>query len=761
MSRPEVQAPASVAWEASSLGRGLVSEIIAGWAQGAPVDARSALAAHPELAANKSVVLDLAYEEYCRRKEDTGAAPDLDEFCERFPTFKTSLRQLIEAHRFLEESSLLPAAPAAVSWPQPGEVFLGFSLRSPLGRGAFAQVFLATEVELGQRPVVLKISLHGAAEAATLGRLRHEHIVPVYSVRQDPDTGLTAVVMPYLGSATLCDVLDRAFAGAFPTRARVILEAARAALPAGDLTPDRHPPHPLLERGTYVDGAVLLTAQLAEALALTHRRGILHRDLKPSNILLTPDGRPMLLDFNLSVDEQCTDQRLGGTLPYMAPEHLRATDPAGSMDASQVDARSDLFSLGVILFELLTGTHPFGPIPTSLSVAEVRAYLKQRQQAGPRPVCSATPQVDRSLARLIERCLAFDPKNRPQSAGELAAVLRTSLSRRRRGRRWLARHPRLVAGGLVLMLAAGAGGGYLSTRPDPQPRLRWEAGLTAYEHGQYSEAVDLFSRNLQAAPGDPQLLFARGRAYLQEARQRWVQGDKATTFFQKALEDFEQAERATPDGRVPFCIGLCRNFLSNNPQAIQAYQRALAAGFQPAAVFNNLAYSLGTQGKSADLTEAIRLLDQAIAVQPDLAVAYHNRAWVRFRCFLQVAPEKRPAARAVMVADIRRALELTPPGPATAQLYEDAARIAARAAQYEDRWDDLAVTWARQAIAHGHAPKGFKAQLNNLSNRPLFESLPNNGPPPNSVRVPRWVDAIIGIPQDLLIPSEISPSANH
>src|SRR5262249_5041841 len=154
---------------------------------------------------------------------------------------------------------------------------------------------------------------------------------------------------------------------------------------------------------------------------------IYHRDLKPSNVLLTPDAKPMLLDFNLSFDEQVAEERLGGTLAYMAPEHLRATDPERGLDPSLVDARSDVFSLGVILYELLTGVHPFGRMPAKLASAEIRAHLLQRQQTGPIPLRRANPHVDLPLARVIERCLAFDPNDRPQSAAELAVALRNSL----------------------------------------------------------------------------------------------------------------------------------------------------------------------------------------------------------------------------------------------------------------------------------------------------------------------------------------------
>src|SRR5207249_109242 len=110
---------------------------------------------------------------------------------------------------------------------------------------------------------------------------------------------------------------------------------------------------------SYVEAVLWIGARLADGLAHAHDRGVIHRDLKPANILLTDDGQPMLLDFNLSDDARLQGSPaaagMGGTLPYMSPEQLRAfVDRTRSLDA-----RTDLYALGVILYELLTRKHPF------------------------------------------------------------------------------------------------------------------------------------------------------------------------------------------------------------------------------------------------------------------------------------------------------------------------------------------------------------------------------------------------------------------
>jgi serine/threonine protein kinase len=605
--------------------RQLVSDFKALWAQSASADAREFLSAYPELNQDQSLVLDLAYEEYCLRR-DAGAAPDPDEFCRRFPLVKTSLRELIETHRLLAESISLSAGGLPTDWPQTGDHLLGFTLERELGRGAFARVFLAAETALGDRPVAVKISRHGAAEAGILGRLRHPNIVPIHSVDEDPVLGYTVVCMPYLGSATLSDVFERAFAGReFPSRARAILDAARNLSDDINLISDRQPPDPLLQKGTYTDGVALLGAQLAEALAFAHAQRIYHRDLKPSNVLLTPDGKPMLLDFNLSYDERVAGRRLGGTLPYMAPEQLLATDPDRQADPLLVDARSDLFSLGVILYELLTGTHPFGPIPPKLAPAQFRNDLLQRQMTGHSPLRLANPQVDPRVARIVDRSLAFALHDRPGSATELARALRTSVAPWQRGRRWVVRHARVFLGAALLVLLAGLATGYALSLREPAHLAPLRIGLEAYAQQRYRDAVDRFNRAVEAAPDNPWFRFARGRAYQQLATLQWINQEESKPLFDKALDDYTEADQRTQDGRIMVCIGVCHSLDGNRVKAIDAYNRALAAGSMSPELLNNLGCAYLQGGTKEDLDQARGFLDHAIALNPELTVAYHNR----------------------------------------------------------------------------------------------------------------------------------------
>ena len=175
--------------------------------------------------------------------------------------------------------------------------------------------------------------------------------------------------------------------------------------------------------------------------------------MKPSNALMTAEGQPLLLDFNLSVDAALPAWKVGGTLPYMPPEELanlvrKKSDP----HSFRYDPRSDSFSLGVIVYELLTGKLPFGSIPRDGPLEEIANGLREQVAKGPRPIRPLNRQIDRRLARLVESCLAFDPERRPQTAQQLADAFREELSLVRRGRRWVGNHRGLVSTLGVILL---------------------------------------------------------------------------------------------------------------------------------------------------------------------------------------------------------------------------------------------------------------------------------------------------------------------
>ncbi len=622
------------------------------------VDAPARLDGPSEAWDDTSAVLASVCREY-RARRDTGEAPDISEFCRRFPDYQAVVRMMLNVEQFLhaypdlieeidDEDDGVPAWPGV--WPGAGETFLGFTLLRELGRGAFARVYLAAEADLGGRLVAVKVSPGGGREAETLGRLNHPNIVPVHAVRADPESGLTAVSMTYLGTATLDDVLALAHAPpARARRARVIFAAARRggepAAPAAQWLR----PAPILLTGSYVDGVCHLGAQLADALAYIHDLGILHRDLKPSNVLLCADGRPMLLDFNLSADERRGGGLLGGTFPYMAPEQLRAIAEAGATTEA-VDARSDLFSLGVILYELLTGRRPFGSVGRGVPPAEQCRVLRERQRRGPRPPRDLAPEVRPDLARLVERLLAFRAEDRPARASDVAAALRRELAPWRR--------PRILAVAAVLaVVLLGTGTVAWGHRTSPPLALAHRA----FREGRYDEArrqLDLVAAD--GSEGAEACLLA-GHLYR-------LQGKFDAAARSYALAD-PDGQGAATQAALAYCLAR-ENQLND---AIAAARRAIALGYATPEVHNNLAYCYI---QSSDFEKAESALDEAHRDgRPVPPAAYHNR-FLR-SLHLRIAPltPSRPAPPPdAALAQLDLALEQCPP---SGELSKDAAWMCA------------------------------------------------------------------------------------
>jgi serine/threonine protein kinase len=316
--------------------------------------------------------------------------------------------------------------PEAAEQAAPGQRLGDFFLMETLGTGSFATVFLAMQISLG-RQVALKVARSLDNEALTLASLEHDHIVPVYSETIDQDRHLHLLCMKFVPGTTLDRVMGEL--AKRPTErwsGQAILDAidrlSRHEV-MFDLAALRD--REMLAECDFIEAVCWLGARLAEALAHAHSRGVLHRDIKPANILLNHYGRPMLSDFNLA---HCSRRGLegghfGGTLQYMSPEHLMAFLPAGDTSHDVVDTRSDIYSLGVVLYELLTGQPLFGkPISGRSSVQLVQELAEERRSRvpSPRQVQSWVPEV---VDRVIRRCLDPDPTRRYQKAEDLAQAL--------------------------------------------------------------------------------------------------------------------------------------------------------------------------------------------------------------------------------------------------------------------------------------------------------------------------------------------------
>jgi eukaryotic-like serine/threonine-protein kinase len=570
---------------------------------------------------DKSILIDQAYDDYCRLRE-AGASPDPDAFCERYPGLQNSLRRLLEAHQFLEDNPQLLAEEKPPAWPAVGDGFLGFELLRELGRGAFARVFLGEEPALGQRKVAVKIAFRGASEAETLGRLRHPNIVPVHSVRQDPRTGLTAVCMPFLGSATLTTLLDRvAEKQRVPSNAAILAEVVREAGLECDLARSAVSLVADLKSQSYNQTIAEMGAQIADALAFVHARGIFHRDLKPSNILLGADGIPRLLDFNLSFDEETAQQRLGGTLPYMAPEQLQACDGGKSAHPGFVGAAADIFSLGLLLYELLTGKHPFGPIPLKLTTPEVRDLLLERQQAGPRSLRLLNPRVGRQLATTIEQCLAFDPAERPESAAKVANALKRSQTFLGKSIPWARTHVKgLIAVGVLGVIGTITAAAALP-KSEPVSRQKYEQGLAQLRTNDVHGALESFDGAIRAEPNCAEALFARGLAH---------QKSHDAGSLKAAVDDFRAAYHISEDPRIASCMLYCLGSMNDHDEAISWFS-ALPEESTSNIDLNNFSCCLVHRHKKGDMLTATILFRKALVTSPGFLAIVNNYQIADFR----------------------------------------------------------------------------------------------------------------------------------
>lgn len=354
-----------------------------------------------------------------------GQAPDLEAFVAAHPQHAEELRELLPLVARLERwgtakeiECVRQSLPIHFPLKELGE----YRLVRELGRGGMGVVFQA-EHRFSCRPVALKLLPYrlGAdlpqrqaqfrQEVDAIARLRHPGIVPIYSFGEEG--GYSYYVMQLINGTTLSAVIDRLRERDEPFYCRRRVKAT----PATALS---RIPVDQLQRGSWKAFAGI-GVHIAEALQHAHAEGVLHNDIKPANVMLDVSGRAVITDFSgngLVDDVAQEEQRLAlGTLRYMAPERLHR----------QADARSDIYSLGVTLYELVTQFPAFSNQPAAQLTAAIEHgdIIAARWHA---------PDLPSDLADIIARAMHPDPSRRQASArdlqGELLDFLRNGPRRR-------------------------------------------------------------------------------------------------------------------------------------------------------------------------------------------------------------------------------------------------------------------------------------------------------------------------------------------
>ncbi len=396
-----------------------------------------------------------------------------------------------------------------------------------IGRGGMGVVYEAHQESLDRRVALKVLDARWTAlpqtiarfrrEAGTVGRLRHPGIVEVHGVGRDGDVHWFAME---LVEGRSLDAVVREFADRVPSTLRGADLLGIAPRSADGRTPGSSVPDQRLLSAPWPTAVARIVGEVAQALGYAHSQGVLHRDVKPSNVLLRTDGRALLVDFGLAREEalpaMTASGEFAGTPQYLAPEQV---------EGRSADQRSDVFSLGATLYELLTLRRAF----SGTTEAEVLDAVRSRDPLDPRRIDPALPP---DLVAVTMRALEKEPARRYPDVLSFAADLEAfadgrpvqarPISTFERIRRQARRHPARAAavGAIALLVLAlsGFGGWAIARQPEilaGRERLRLEriqdeleAGFAAHVLHDLDAAQRSFRQVLEIDPGNVYALTA-------------------------------------------------------------------------------------------------------------------------------------------------------------------------------------------------------------------------------------------------------------
>ncbi|MEW6071292.1 MAG: protein kinase [Planctomycetota bacterium] len=611
-------------------------------------------------------ILEAILDEYLTEAA-AGRAPDPDRYVAAHPERAEALRGIFRTLAFVEASG-------AARRPSPleaGRRFGEYEVVRELARGGMGVVYEAVQTSLGRR-VALKVLPECAflgenalarfrREAAAAAQLHHTNIVPVYAVGEEQ--GVHYFAMQYIEGASLAALLKRWRAEGAPgngSRIRRVADWGR---------------------------------QAAGALAHAHEAGTIHRDIKPSNLLRDDKDHVWITDFGLArTSAEATITAAGdvlGTARYMSPEQARG-------DRRELDARTDIYSLGATLYELLALT----PAVEGESREEV---LSRIAFATPVPLRRRDPRIPRDLATIVARCMEKEPRHRYASASAVAEDLRRFLAHepiraRRpsvllRTTRWVQRHRALTgAAALVLVLAVATIALAIDRRrTEGERRLELAFNAILYERDfvRGAELLDeaaargVDSSTLHLYRGLLQLANRRGIPALAPLREA-LERDPARAESRLALAlahtldgDFAAGMRlleAVPEAEIDTALGWFFHGnmlgLTQHSRALASYDRAIALrpDFVPAIAARGhyLGFRLLTEGRAEDLEPMLADGQALVVFRPGSARSWAVRGgcWLAAAAYAGTRDHLRPRRAEWLAnarADLERAVALSRP----------------------------------------------------------------------------------------------------
>ncbi|SUA75540.1 Serine/threonine-protein kinase pknB [Nocardia otitidiscaviarum] len=393
----------------------------------------------PEVADSPHFV-ELVCEEYLVRRRYRQV--DLETFSAEYPELAAEIRA-----RFADRSAYTP--PSLPAHIDIGHRLDDFDLLTDLGGDERGRVFLARQLSM-QRLVAVRVDTGADADAATVARLDHQYIVRVFDERHLEDGGkpLRLLYMQYLPGGTVADLLARLRRnGQRPASGTALLGAVDAVMEArGEIRPADSSVRTELAALSWPETVAWVGRRLAVALDYADRHGVPHRDIRPGTVLFTAEGVPKLADFGLASRYPDFDDSIADAvrLRYHSPEYLTALlDPAAPMP----DTRGDIYALGLLLWEMLTGTLPFADPESDNHAGDndtvtppdadrprlIAAMLRQRSAGVPPAALDTLPaDTPATLRRVLLECLHPHPDRRWRSGAELAGQLDLTLDARAR-----------------------------------------------------------------------------------------------------------------------------------------------------------------------------------------------------------------------------------------------------------------------------------------------------------------------------------------